>query len=151
MAGDVVSFTCRQLPPKDWPDVLNRAWSEQTLAWSRVTVDLGATVIVIEDDEGHRIPLDCSKSPRPSGQFVNPNWKVMLTFLRVAQAMRFDVVLDSSAATLDSADVAALRSLIAPEMRFDDFEEAVFAVGLVPRAFRLRQLGGVATGIDVSI
>jgi hypothetical protein len=151
MSGEVVSYSCRAAPHKDWPASLNEDLGDIGLGWVAIEVDAKKHAIVVSDDEGGRIYLDCSKALRPSGEFVSPGWKVALGFLRVAKEMGFSVVVGERNVTLNLADVPSIRSELGSDVSLAEFEDHAFAIRLVPRVFRLRQLGDAQAGVDVSL
>jgi len=94
---------------------------------------------VVVDAEGRRVVLDIER-PRPNGVVECSNGpKVVLGLFRIGQLLGFSLA-DEAMEKIDLRDIGAVLASSLFSLPYETLEDMAFAIGLVPRAFRLRQL-----------
>ena len=130
-------WSCPAGLPGDWRDRL-WAWHES----SRVTwlaIEVSDERLGLIDDEGKRVALDISR-PRPNGIVAcSSGPKLVLGVLRIGQLLGFSLANES----MEKIDLVEVGPVLASELfsvQYETLEDLAMAIGLAPRAFRLRQL-----------
>jgi hypothetical protein len=139
-------WSCPAGLPDDWRDRL-RVWHESSaVAW--LAVEISEKRLALCDDEGRWVVLDIAR-PRPNGVIACSNGpKVVLGLLRIGQLLGFSLA-DEAMDKIDLRDIGAVLASTLFSLPYESLEDMAFAIGLVPRAFRLRQLDVLATPDDV--
>jgi hypothetical protein len=134
-------WSCLAGLPGDWRDRLC-AWRESSaVAW--LAVDVSEERLGLIDDEGRRVVLDISR-PRPNGVVAcSSGPKVVLGLLRIGQLLGFSLA-DEAMEKVDLRDIGAVLASALFSLPYESLEDMAFAIGLAPRAFRLRQLDVLA-------
>jgi hypothetical protein len=130
-------WSCPGGLPGDWRDRL-AAWHETSgLPW--LVVEVSDERLGLVHDEGRRVVLDLSR-PRPNGIVAcSSGHKLVLGVLRIGQLMGFSLV-NESMEKIDLSEVEAVLASTLFSAPYDLLEDLAMAIGLTPRAFRLRQL-----------
>ena len=130
-------WSCPAGLPGNWSDRL-RAWQESSaVAW--LAVEVSEERLGLSDDEGRGVVLDIVR-PRPNGVVAcSSGPKVVLGLLRMGQLLGFSLA-DEAMEKIDLRDTGAVLASSLFSLPYETLEDMAFAIGLVPRAFRLRQL-----------
>lgn len=102
--------------------------------------------LCIRDDEGNELSLAFPKGrDRPAGMFppLCAGAKCLVGFLKVSVVLRLSVAYGAGE-SLDPTDVRGLAVALGREELYPVLEDLSFDIGLVPRAFRLRQIPPVS-------
>jgi hypothetical protein len=130
-------WSCPVGLPGDWRDRLCAWHGSSAVAW--LAVEVSEERLGLIDDEGRRVALDISR-PRPNGIIAcSSGPKLVLGVLRVGQLLGFSLA-NESMEKIDLSEVAAVLSSPLFSTPYDTLEDLAMAIGLAPRAFRLRQL-----------